>query len=356
MHVLASMDKLLLTFIEESDEEKADLSLTRLIDEHAAPIVREILGTSLRIHFDLSGAGSSNQDAGDLFNDIIVNLISRLRQIKHNPAQAGIADFRAYVASTAYNACNLYLRQKFPRRSRLKNRLRYLLSHDSNFALWSTDTSGLLCGLAQLREQTRCAPARLLEKIRQDTGEWIQEVGLKSAGCARGELTSLLTVVFQWCKSPIKLDDLVNVVADICRVKDLPDEPLETLMNVAGTVPGFDTILELQRNLGILWLEICQLPPRQRVALLLNFRDSQGQELISLLPYTRAATIEEIAAALEFPLVEFLRLWNNLPLEDLAIAELLGATRQQVINLRKCARERLERRMSTVMAKYYAGK
>lgn len=356
MHVLTSPDNLLLAFIEEADEEKADLCLIRLIDDHAAPIVREILGSSLRIHFDVSGTGSPKQDAGDLFNDIVVNLISRLRQIKHNPAQPGIADFRSYVAGTAYNACNLYLRQKFPRRSRLKNRLRYLLSHDRDFALWTTDASGLLGGLAQWEGQASCAPAGLLEKIRQDTAEWTREVGLTSVGCTRGELASLLKAVFQWCGSPLKLDDLVNVVADVCREKDLPDEPIETALNVAAPAISFETTLELQRNLKILWREICQLPPRQRVALLLNFRDSHGQELISLLPFTRAATIEQIAEALEFPLVQFLNLWKDLPLEDLAIAELLGATRQQVINLRKCARERLDRRMSTVMAKYYAGK
>ena len=357
MHVLPSMDNLLLAFIEESDEEKANLCLTRLIDEYATPIVREILSSSLRIHFDVkSGAGSSNPDAGDLFNDILVNLVSRLRQIKHNPAQAGIADFRSYVAGTAHNACNFYLRRKFPRRSRLKNRLRYLLSHDSDFALWTTDESGFLCGLAQWREQTTCAPVGLLEKIRQDPGEWVREVGLTSVGCARGELTSLLRAIFQWCKNPVKLDHLVNVVADVCSEKDLPDEPLETVMNVATPVLGFETTFELQRNLEELWRQICQLPRRQRIALLLNFRDSHGKELISLLPYTRVATIEEIAKTLEIPLVEFLKLWNELPLEDLAIAKLLGATRQQVINLRKCARERLERRMNPVKTKYYVAK
>ena len=356
MQVLSSMDDLLLPFIEESDEEKADLCLTRLIDEHAAPIIREILGSSLRMHFDRSGASSPKQDAGDLFNDVVVNLISRLRQVKQNPAQAGIVDFRSYVASTAYNACNLYLRQKFPRRSRLKNRLRYLLSHHHDFALWTTDVSGLLGGLAQWREQTRCTSAGSLERIRQDPAAWLQEIGLTSAGRTRAELTGLLKAMFQWTGSPIKLDDLVNVMADICREKDLPDEPIETAMNVAAPVLTFETAFESQRNLKKLWREICQLPRRQRVALLLNFRDAHGQELISLLPYTRAATIEQIAEALEFPLADFLKMWNDLPLEDLAIAELLGATRQQVINLRKCARERLERRMGAVMTKYYVRK
>ena len=35
------------------------------------------------------------------------------------------------------------------------------------------------------------------------------------------------------------------------------------------------------------------------------------------------------------------RLWNQIPIEDLVIADLLGKPRQQVINLRRVARDRL---------------
>jgi hypothetical protein len=42
---------------------------------------------------------------------------------------------------------------------------------------------------------------------------------------------------------------------------------------------------------------------------------------------------------------EFAEIWNHLPLDDNRIAEILNLTRQQVINLRKSARERLARRM-----------
>ena len=156
-----------------------------------------------------------------------------------------------------------------------------------------------------------------------------ERVGLTSVGVGRAELTALLTVLFQWGRSPFKLDDLVNVVAEICREKDLPDDPIETVMNLAAPALSFDTILDQQRSLALLWQEVCQLPLRQRIALLFNFRDPQGQELISLLPYTRTTTIEQLAEVLDFPLQEFLKLWNELPLDDLAIARLLGATRQQ---------------------------
>jgi hypothetical protein len=47
----------------------------------------------------------------------------------------------------------------------------------------------------------------------------------------------------------------------------------------------------------------------------------------------------------------FAGLWSRLPLDDASIAELLNITRQQVINLRKCARERLARRMKAINEK-----
>jgi RNA polymerase sigma factor (sigma-70 family) len=346
----ASMDRLLGRFIEATDEEQADRCLASLIDQHAVPIVKEILGSSLRFHPN-NNSTASTQDAGDLFNDIIANLLSRLRYIRRVRPQEAISDFRGYIAATAYNACNLYLRHKYPRRSRLKNRLRYLLSHEEAFALWSNETSGLTCGFAEWRDKAASRSQRVLEKIRQDPVEWIETAGLATVGTDRAQLLSLLHALFQSCGSPIKLEELVNIVADICREKDQPDEPLDTVVNLAAPTLDLETILEQQHILALLWQEVCQLPRRQRVALLLNLRDARGQDLVSFLPYTRTATIAQIADALDFPLVEFLRIWNKLPLDDVTIAELLGATRQQVINLRKCARERLDRRMRAVVAK-----
>jgi hypothetical protein len=48
---------------------------------------------------------------------------------------------------------------------------------------------------------------------------------------------------------------------------------------------------------------------------------------------------------LEISADEFAAVWNDLPIEDARIAELLGLTRQQVINARKSGRERLARRL-----------
>lgn len=120
------------------------------------------------------------------------------------------------------------------------------------------------------------------------------------------------------------------------------EDPLGRLPDPA---PDAATALERRTYLALLWEEIRQLPPRQAAALILNLRDGQGRNAVALLPLTGIATLREIARTLDMPAERFAGIWNRLPLEDLAIAESLGITRQQVINLRKSARERLARRM-----------
>jgi hypothetical protein len=79
---------------------------------------------------------------------------------------------------------------------------------------------------------------------------------------------------------------------------------------------------------------------------LLNLKDpGTGAGCITLFPVTGIASVRQIAAALELTAEEFAAIWNELPLEDARIAELLGLTRQQVINARKSGRERLARRL-----------
>ena len=98
-------------------------------------------------------------------------------------------------------------------------------------------------------------------------------------------------------------------------------------------------------NLKKVWAEICQMPIRHRLALLLNLKDKQGDCVIRLFPLLRVASIRQIAEVLEFLPDEFARVWNELPWDDLKIAEYMNLTRQQVINLRQSARARLIRQV-----------
>ncbi len=72
--------------------------------------------------------------------------------------------------------------------------------------------------------------------------------------------------------------------------------------------------------------------------------------MIELWPQTGIAPLAELARVLDLTEGELRELWPTLPRDDQWIAERLGVTRRQVINLRKCARERLARRLRVILA------
>lgn len=126
---------------------------------------------------------------------------------------------------------------------------------------------------------------------------------------------------------------------------EMEGEVAGTLEALADPTPDARESLGFRSSLRALWVEIRQLPERQRAALLLGLRDDTGRSVLFLLPATGTASIREIAAALGWSAERLAGLWNDLPLNDHRIADLLSASRQQIINLRKSARERLGRRM-----------
>ncbi|HYG82694.1 MAG TPA: hypothetical protein VD861_20025, partial [Pyrinomonadaceae bacterium] len=156
--------------------------------------------------------------------------------------------------------------------------------------------------------------------------------------------------IFQAAAQPLELEYLTALIASLWGIEDRPHESLDERGGALAeqlAYPQADAaaVLESRELLDRLWAEICQLPRRQRVALLCNLRNQHGVNVITLLPATGVANVEQIAEALEIPLPEFEQLWAALPFDDLRLAQYLGATRQQVINLRRSARDRLARRL-----------
>jgi hypothetical protein len=146
----------------------------------------------------------------------------------------------------------------------------------------------------------------------------------------------------------------VDIVAALWGIKDHTeqsaprDAEADSLAQLAQQNTDLAAEIDNRFFLKWLWEEICQLPVRQRMALLLNLKDDQGGGVAALLPITGIASLRQIASALEMLDEDFAHLWPRLPLDDASIAGLLSITRQQVINLRKCARERLARKMRAV--------
>jgi len=159
-----------------------------------------------------------------------------------------------------------------------------------------------------------------------------------------------LCVLFERSGRPLVFDEVVKIAAETWHIHDPPAESIDTGGSerdypFTSSEARVDLALEQRLFFEQVWLEVCQLPVLQRVALLLNLRDSRDGGVISFLPFLGVASKEELARLLEMPYADFQKVWNELPLDDSRIAQMFGITRQQVINLRKTARERLARKM-----------
>lgn len=351
------IDAQLLPYIHAASEGDSDRLLGALVSECIEPVIKNVIRSKLHLYFAHSGPTSHNPDAEDLYSETLVQLLARLKECKDSPNENSIGNLRSYVAVTSYHTCYEYLRLKYPQRHNLKNKLRYLLNHQPSLALWESESGNLIGGFSQWRETINVQTgSHRLNQLLDDPHKALQSIR-PPGDFQRLKAGDLVAAVFNHTRHPVELDELVGVVAVLWGIKDRPaesisrDEDADSFAHIAMRRPDVSEEIDQRFFLKWLWEEICQLPLRQRMALLLNLRDEQGGGVASLLPITGIASVRQIAKALEMPDEDFGSLWSRLPLDDASIAELLNLTRQQVINLRKCARERLARRMKAINEK-----
>jgi hypothetical protein len=310
------MDDVLASFLASPDEARSEQQLGDVLAHHATPLVRRIVSRRL---------GASSIDVDDVCSQVIMQLLLRLRR-ERTASEPGIESFAAYVASAAHHGCDHFIRAKYPLRWRLRSRLRHVLEHDGHFALWRAIDGGLLCGHAEWRS-------------RQTPGA-IPAAG-QLAGIGQDNARGLLARLFDLAGGPVEFSAVVDVAADAWGIPLLPRDASHPLETVADVQLRADDLLQQRGRLALVWAQICDLPLRQRQALLLNLKEDGLTTFIT----TGAASLRDIAAALELSVDALAALWNDLPLPDNALALRLGSPRQQVINLRMSARKRLANRL-----------
>lgn len=273
--------------------------------------------------------------ADDVVADVRLKLVERVRAWRDGTADP-VDNLAGYAATVASHACYGLLRRRFPNRTRLRNRLRYLITHHPSMAL-REDPPGLWrCHLQTAR---RAPAAGSTQRLTESPRTFAETVGISDTT----PLPALVEGLLGACDMPVEFDRLVDAVAAILGVTDAPAAELE---ETADDGPRADVVLEQRASLRAVWAELVELPIRQRTALLLNMRDPEGGGVLDLLPGTGVVSLADIAAGLNLSTEELADLWSRLPLDDLAIAARLGITRQQVINLRKSGRARLARRLA----------
>ncbi len=312
---------LLRDYVSAETDAEASRLLERLFDDYIHPWCEDAARRTLRT-YGLHGANQSDEQA-EVAAEVMLQMAGRLREIRTGHATV-IANLRGYVVSAVYNSCFGRIRGRCPQHAQLQNRIRYLLRNDQTFAVWTSVHGESLAGLRRWVGNENHVPAPVMQR----SGETLRE---------------LLSGLFGTAGAPVRLTDLIVSAAESLGIADSPQTTFGETEHAASD-PAADHVMMERQSLENLWGEVIQLPPSQRLALLLNLRDGGGNGVIELIPATGIATFDQLAAALNLSSLKLAAVWADLPMDDAGIAGMLGVTRQQVINLRKSARDRLARR------------
>lgn len=349
----APFDPLLAPFLEASREPEAQRHLEQLFTQHIQPKVQMVLKSKLGGAASYAAADyeTRNQaDRDDLSGEINALLLRRLYEARERTDTAPIQNILDFVTVAAYNAVNMYLRKRYPRRHSLVNKMRYLLEHRSGVAVWKSENGDDLCGFVVWKEQNRKAESSdRLRVLLDDPPRWARNaLGRETAQSI--DPARLVQACFQAVGHPIRLDDLVRVVAELWEVKDQPSEPPPeddhlSEATTAYVAPGPEEAVVGELDMRRYWEMVRRLSPYQCAALLLQARDPAGNSLIELLELEGIASLREIATVINLPPEELAALTNDLPLNDAEIARRLQVTAQHVARLRMLARRRLSEQL-----------
>lgn len=334
------MDPQLRLFLDAPNDAAAASALDALI---GGPLSVVIADTVRR---ELGGSFKGADHIEDVVAEVRLRLVRKLMRLRsgdHEPDdEVDIANLAGYASVTATRACYAFLRRQFPERTRFRNRVRYVLTHQPRIRFEAGGDGVWRATLLGARPAPNPGAAAA---FMEDPARWMHEARISSAQ----PLPALISAVLDRLDRPVEFDRLVNALVVALGISESAvsraADPDDSRNEPADPAPAITDVLEQRETLEGVWREIVELPPRQRAALLLNLRDPEGGAVLQMLPATGVVSVSSIAAALEITAVELAELWQRLPLDDLSIATQLGLTRQQVINLRKSARARLARRL-----------
>jgi len=340
------IDILLQPLLLAASEEQANDLLSQLITTEVEPVVKGVI--RYKLHFN-SHSAAEQAEAEDIRQEVVMQLLGELQKLRRQPETHSIADVRGLAAMIAHRTCSRWMRGHFPERHALKNRLHYLLMRQRGFALWRNERHKQMAGFAAWQGRDETATRDQLNSL-SDNARLLTRIRSLQPGKQQSDASDVLAAIFNHLGAPVEFDQLVGALAALLNVRDQPVESSDQNENIVESMAASgerDTAWQVEKRIFLqrLWEEIRQLPLNQRQALLLNLKDDKGRGCLALFPAAGIANIRQLAETVGMEAEEFGELWQELPLEDARIAERFQLTRQQVINSRKSARERLMRRL-----------
>ena len=322
-------------YLEATDPQAADIALRNVLEREAAPVIHAVIERKR----SGGGGGADEQDVASAAREQLIRQLVALRAEE----RAAIPNFKGYVAAVAYSMWAEHLRAQNPQRSMLLNRVRYLLENRTvqhGFALWEDNAGHKLCGLTKWQDRVESKTTPRLQWLLADPS-----VAARDAFGRRYwqqfDLATLVNGLFDWLGHPIELRDLVWIVAELLGISDRPeaiDFVDESAADLEGAAPH-SPVEELawKEYLVWLWQKLGELSPAQCASFLLSSSALRELEVQGI------ASIRTLAPRFKMSAEHLAEIWQRLPLDDLGIAHELRCTRQQVINLRRVARDGLGR-------------
>lgn len=321
-------------YLETSSHDDASGLLEKLIVEIASPIVRSVVARRF-----WSSRGTSEQDREDVGGNAITAILTRLQALRNAAGGSSIEDFAAYSAGVASRSASRFFMERAPQRALLRNRLRYVLTTDARFRIWESDQGVWHCAMTSRDGLIPILPHNEVESCR---------VKLSGSVQPSRRLPELVLEILEVAAGAMELGELTSIAADSLGIMDCTATPAEVADTLRAPEAGVSEQAEMRDSLHSLWLEVCKLPLPQRRALLLNLGagGALGQGVgVWLIPDLGIASFSVLADKLGMTPGQLAEIWNDLPLPDNETGRMFGLQRQQVINLRSAARQRLSRKL-----------
>jgi DNA-directed RNA polymerase specialized sigma24 family protein len=310
------------SYLSATAEPSAGSLLERIVQESSL-LLRQIVRQNL--------PGFQHQDWEDAQSEAQLRWISRLAAWRDN-AEKPSGEPQAYLRTIGRNACADLMRSRYPARHALRRKLRFLIDEKAAFRFHADSTPPAVALSAWLGKETK-EPQRWDECFRGMSHGWQKN--------PEAFLQELLARIGH----PVPFDSLVAALGRHLNLGEAEHSFDPLLHDRSATAQSPDSALERRARLERFWAVLPVLPERQRAALLLTLRDEQGEGVIEWLPALGLTTFEALATTLGMSLPELSAIWPRLPVDDQWLADRFGLTRQQVINLRKSARDKLARHL-----------
>ncbi len=327
-----------LTDLMAADDARAAERIASFAVRNIAPAVRAATTTHL--------SGLPAADRADVAAACRDKLLAFLRAVHRGDRTVPVADFDAFAATCADDACRDYLRRTRAGRARLANRLRLLCTRGTGVVMWRTPEGLLVAGLPSW---THREPVDRPFPWRDQPKAWWGNAHAAADGSA---LVPTVLRILEKAAAPLPMDALTELVATLAGMQDSEsrldaspegDEPELAVLSPSGDA---DHLHIARRYLDQAWRQCLEMPRYMRTAVLLSLRDQFGAGLLPVFHAAGVTPLRRVGEALAMKPDELAAIWAHLPWDDRAIASRLGITGVQVLNLRTAARSMLLRGMA----------